>query len=370
MGTRPGILKHIPHLVSHLQLHIPVILGFVEGGHEIFSHKSLTEPLSVGRLWRFESSEVVEEVLSLANEHNLDLWQVAHSHVDIYTPGPSTILPSPLLKLPHTLVSNVSAPLARPERSNSYAEWDLPSLQNSSFHNDYHPLFEIDEFVRELPRVNPDLVTVKPLGHSGMGKEMISLIISKDGNEGALQRNKHKPYEGVEKLAFVIIGAQHAREWIATATSLYLAHALVSNSSEPRSLSHLLDHFNFHIVPVPNPDGYEYTWESDRFWYKTRQKMSTKSTCLGLDMNRNWGYKWKPRPEEVSEIKKHDGPVDPCSHWYPGQRPFEAPETNNIANMVTAIPNLVGFLDLRSYGQMLWLYTTVSMDPPGWRGDE
>ncbi|KAG6843255.1 hypothetical protein H0H93_001652, partial [Arthromyces matolae] len=110
-----------------------------------------------------------------------------------------------------------------------------------------------------------------------------------------------------EKLSFLIIGAQHAREWIATATSLYLAHALVSDPSEPHSLSHLLDYYDFHIVPVPNPDGYDYTWEVDRLWqvqttyldstyptddfpcrYKTRQQLSPKGECLGIDMNRNW----------------------------------------------------------------------------------
>lgn len=45
-------------------------------------------------------------------------------------------------------------------------------------------------------------------------------------------------------------------------------------------------------------------------------------------------------------------PTNPCSHWYPGTRPFEAPEVNNMANWITTLPNLIGFINLRSYGQM------------------
>ena len=45
-------------------------------------------------------------------------------------------------------------------------------------------------------------------------------------------------------------------------------------------------------------------------------------------------------------------PADPCSHWYPGHRPFEAPEVNNIANYIQQTPGLNAFLDLRTYGQM------------------
>jgi len=149
------------------------------------------------------------------------------------------------------------------------------------------------------------------------------------------------------KMGIVINGAQHAREWIAMATALYLAHALVASASEPHSLSHLLDSFDFHIIPAPNPDGYDYTWESDRFWYKNRMIMGPKTKCVGLDMNRNWGYKWKPSAADRPLL------ANPCSHWYPGHRAFESPEVNNIANFVTTLPNLQAFIDLRSYGQML-----------------
>jgi murein tripeptide amidase MpaA len=170
--------------------------------------------------------------------------------------------------------------------------------------------------------------------------------------------------EELPKLGIVVMGAQHAREWVATAAALHLAHALVSNTSEPYILSNVLQHFEFHIIPVPNPDGYSYTWETDRYWYKNRQKLGPSSQCIGLDMNRNWGYKWEPNPFDVisrvsSNSAEDDDELrpreegDPCSHWFPGHRPFEAPEVNNIANYVNTLPNLIGFVDLRSYGQMV-----------------
>ena len=121
-------------------------------------------------------------------------------------------------------------------------------------------------------------------------------------------------------------------------------------------------------------DGYDaeyykfYDWIPVR--YKTRQQVGPKSDCIGIDMNRSvsffafqlsevalhcyagigcaslvyachtvWrceqGYKWKaPR-------RRGSGPADLCSHWSPGHRPFEALEVNNIANLVTTIPNFV-----------------------------
>ena len=80
-------------------------------------------------------------------------------------------------------------------------------------------------------------------------------------------------------------------QWIAVSTAMYIAHALVADASEPHSLASLLNHFvsmtsvyffsvctsydsltrlflqDFHMVLVPNPDGYVYTWEHDRLWY-------------------------------------------------------------------------------------------------------
>ncbi|KAH8110918.1 hypothetical protein DFH11DRAFT_727843 [Phellopilus nigrolimitatus] len=255
-----------------------------------------------------------------------------------------------------------------PHRGAGSDPWNLSSFTNTTFHDAYHPLYEIDEFMEHLAALYPDRVTLFELGHSAQGREMFAMRIT----SGALPNAEDGPKKG-----FVITGAQHAREWVASAAALYMAHALVSNASEHNSMARLLDDFDFHIVPSPNPDGYVFTWENDRLWYKNRMPVGPDEPCQGLDMNRNWGFHWSPSdaPEQLVDPdalkkKKKKGkkpktptapapaPADPCSHWYPGHRPFEAPEVNNIANYVTQTPALAAFLDLRNYGQMLsWPYS-------------
>ena len=45
-------------------------------------------------------------------------------------------------------------------------------------------------------------------------------------------------------------------------------------------------------------------------------------------------------------------PTDPYSHWYPYSQPIQSSEVNDIANWVTTLRNVIGFIDLRRYGQM------------------
>jgi len=52
---------------------------------------------------------------------------------------------------------------------------------------------------------------------------------------------------------------------------------------------------------------------------------------------------------------------NPCPHWFPGYRAFKSPDINNIANFVSALPNVVGFLDLRSHGQMSQTHFSQSL---------
>ena len=50
----------------------------------------------------------------------------------------------------------------------------------------------------------------------------------------------------------------------------------------------LVDSTRIVIVPVVNPDGYLFSWSSERYWHKNRRPNNPSD--FGVDLNRNWGY--------------------------------------------------------------------------------
>ena len=58
-----------------------------------------------------------------------------------------------------------------------------------------------------------------------------------------------------------IDGGIHAREWISPATAMYIAHELILGYENDATVAKLMDHIDFYILPVMNPDGYEYSRE-------------------------------------------------------------------------------------------------------------
>ncbi|CAE7212264.1 unnamed protein product [Rhizoctonia solani] len=355
------------------------------------------------RRYGISSHEDLTRVIDLVNQANIDIWHLTPSHVDVHMDTtanlPELLAGRRYTTLPHSFPYNydyntaASSSIKRPRI-------DLSSLQDNEFHRAYHTYEEIDQFVVALASQYPELVEIVWLGASSEQRDVFAIRIGRRSRSGSKKHKKkhsswtvHPLFEVmndyvtnlISRLAemgglisrghattmrdlypkfdaitqsrpiknrVVIQGAQHAREWIASATSLYVAHALVAPEDETGSLRHLLDDFDFTIIPVPNPDGYAYTWSTDRLWYKNRMELHAdppaSDECRGIDMNRNWGYHWNTSGDGFS-----GGSQDPCSHWYPGAYPFQAPEVTAIANYIRRTPKIRAFLDLRSYGQQL-----------------
>lgn len=77
----------------------------------------------------------------------------------------------------------------------------------------------------------------------------------------------------------------HAREWITGSTIIYIIDQLVASPQRRHSNQGPLHTKNYIIVPVVNPDGYVYTWTTNRMWRKNRARSPSRgpeSKCIGV----------------------------------------------------------------------------------------
>ena len=143
----------------------------------------------------------------------------------------------------------------------------------------------------------------------------------------------------------------HAREWIAVSTALYLIHNLVESFREPLEGDDKDDDSDdtndyakvkYYIMPLLNPDGYEFSQTTERLWRKNRAKPPAGSSCYGVDLNRNYdvvGY----------GIGASD---NPCSDNYKGVSPLSEPEVKAASDVVLQYNNEIRVsLSLHSYGK-------------------
>ncbi|XP_031371023.1 carboxypeptidase B-like isoform X1 [Apis dorsata] len=182
----------------------------------------------------------------------------------------------------------------------------------------YHRLEDIHGYLDYLADTFPDVCSVVTIGHSVEGRPLKVIRISNGKSNSP---------------ALWIDGGIHAREWISPASVTYIINHLVENSETLEA--------DYYILPVVNPDGYEYTFTKDRLWRKNR-KRSVGSLCTGVDLNRNFGYRWGG----LGTSK------DPCREIYAGSGPFSEPETNAIRYFFEASSaNFKAYLTFHSYGQ-------------------
>ncbi|EFX75496.1 hypothetical protein DAPPUDRAFT_306706 [Daphnia pulex] len=188
----------------------------------------------------------------------------------------------------------------------------------------YHRLSDIYGYMNYLAVTYPSLVSLIDIGMSYEKRPLHVLRISNSSSPGT-------------KPAIWIDGGIHAREWIAPAVASYFIQQLVEVPANAK----LLTNVDWYIMPVMNPDGYEYSFVTDRLWRKTRS-LTSSSNCRGVDPNRNFGYEWGGLGTST----------DPCSEIYKGTKAFSEPETNATSNFILGKANHIKlYLTLHSYGQ-------------------
>jgi len=198
-----------------------------------------------------------------------------------------------------------------------------------SYFESYHTWEEVQAYLDTLAAEFPQYASVSTIGKTYQGRPMKIIKI---------QSNPSVP-----KKTIWLDGGLHAREWIAVPTVSYIADTLLRSYKTNQNSTFLLDNFDFIIAPILNVDGYEYTWNGDRMWRKTRSPNS-RSVCVGTDPNRNWGFHWGEAGSSTQA----------CSDSYQGPSPASEIEVQTIQSYLCGIKNLVGYINFHAYSQ-LWL---------------
>ncbi|XP_064621357.1 carboxypeptidase B-like isoform X2 [Lineus longissimus] len=192
----------------------------------------------------------------------------------------------------------------------------------------YHTYDEIMDWTRSRSEACPPELncSIEVIGKSYEGRDIIVLKLGVPG------RNK---------TGLFFDCGMHSREWISPATCLYLINAYIEGYRQNDGpIIDMLTTWDIHVIPIVNPDGYNYTWTVNRLWRKTRTP-NIGSDCVGTDPNRNWDFHWRAKE-------------DPCQIIYPGPYPFSEPCVQAVADYLLDRTNVLVYINVHSFGQM-WL---------------
>jgi len=185
---------------------------------------------------------------------------------------------------------------------------------------------DIYDLMRTLAKKYSRVAELIPIGSSYEGRELLVLKLSSGG---------------AGKQSVFLNSGFHSREWIASASTVWMMNEMVTQYGDNSQITALVDKYDWYFLPMANPDGYEFSHTGNRFWRKTR---SRGMMCYGADPNRNWDAQFGG--EGTSGFQ--------CSDIYRGKHAFSEPETAAQAKFLkTLMPSLAMYYDIHAYSE-LW----------------
>lgn len=204
------------------------------------------------------------------------------------------------------------------------------AAQPADWFAEYRDYTAITSRMHDLAALAPDRVSIHPLGTTLEGRTLWALRIG-----------GHSP--GATPM--LITGTQHAREWIAAMATTCVADRLVRDYDRDPDIRSFVDSTELWIVPVVNPDGYQYSWATDRYWRKNRRGGH------GVDLNRNYSVAWGGSGSSGNK----------GSQVYRGEREFSEVESSAVRDLAKR-EQFSLHIDFHTYGQLVmypWHYTST-----------
>ncbi len=211
------------------------------------------------------------------------------------------------------------------------------SAHDENWFTGYKQLADIYAYLDTQIAAHPSLITKADIGDTNQARDIFSYTITAPDAPGNL---------AADRPVILWNGCQHAREWVSPMTVTYIASKLLDDAATDPEVAALLDSVRFVIIPVVNPDGFQYSWSTERYWRKNRRN-NAGSSFFGVDLNRNW---------DSVAFGGAGTSSDPSSDVYTGTGPFSEPETLAVSTLATSFgSDLAAHIDYHTFSQLiLW----------------
>ena len=205
---------------------------------------------------------------------------------------------------------------------------------------DFHNLTELNEELKQIAEKYSNIVSLEVIGESFEKRPLYMIRIS-----GAPSGIEKKP-------GIIFLGTHHAREHLSTEVPLYLIKHLVENYGILKMITDLIDSREIWIMPMVNPDGAFFDVEGNTpyKWWRKNRRTDSQGNAFGVDLNRNYGYKWGG--QGAGKEKE--------SETYRGEAPFSEPETKAVKAFLESHDNITLLLSYHTFSELIlypWGYT-------------
>lgn len=213
----------------------------------------------------------------------------------------------------------------------------------------YHNYAEMRAAIAQTAAVYPDITRVYTIGVSVEGRPIVALKISDDPDN-----------DDPAEPAVLFFSLTHAREHLTVEMALAIIRLFTEGYGADPVLTNLVNTREIWVIPNANPDGGEFDVEGGYYHYWRKNRRPNNDDSAGVDLNRNYGYKWGCCGGSSST---------PASDVYRGPAAFSEPETQAVRDFVQAHPDITTAITWHTYGELIlypfgYTYADLPADMP------
>uniref|UniRef100_A0A7V1EHG1 carboxypeptidase T n=1 Tax=candidate division WOR-3 bacterium TaxID=2052148 RepID=A0A7V1EHG1_UNCW3 len=207
----------------------------------------------------------------------------------------------------------------------------------------FYTYWEMRDTLQTLANSFPQISRFYSAGNSYQGLQMVAFKISDN------------PLVDEMEPAVCFNGATHAREPMGTTLCIDYIKYLLINYGTDSLVTWFVNNREIYFIPVMNPDGYRYNSDSGGATSNIRKNRhfysGQSSSTAGVDLNRNYGYKWG--------YDNYGSSPTVTSDAYRGPARFSEPETQNARDffLPKKIRTQIDYHSYGAYNLCVWGYS-------------